>query len=374
MAHKIDSQNSRKKLKPRKEPYWHKIAVGQFIGYRKTSPTDGSWTARIRDHDGKQQFHILSPTLSFDEAVQGALKWFGLAAGVSNLKYTVDNAIDDYVDHIKINNSVDASTRTRNVLDKHLSPTLGKIELIKLTTHRLKKWQTSLVRTTGDDEDTRKSKDSANRILNMAKAAFNLAFNAGVVADDKAWRKLKAFKSVSSSRKVFLSDDQIKRLLDVTEKQFHNLILAAIHTGARYGELCNVRAHDLDIVQGTIRLTGKTGSRDCYLSKAGLAFFKLMAKDALPKALLLPKDNGHIWGKSHAHRFMQAAVVAAKLPAGTVFYSLRHYHISKACLSGMPLPALAENCGTSTRMIEKHYAKFMGDDKRAMLNAVELGI
>ena len=61
------------------------------------------------------------------------------------------------------------------------------------------------------------------------------------------------------------------------------------------------------------------------------------------------------------------------LPSETVFYSLRHYFISKALKSGMPVQVVAENCGTSIRMIEAHYGKFMKSDRRAMLNEVELG-
>ena len=70
---------------------------------------------------------------------------------------------------------------------------------------------------------------------------------------------------------------------------------------------------------------------------------------------------------------MQAAVRAAKLPAETVFYSLRHYHISKALLAGVPPQVVAENTGTSVSMIEQHYGKFLPQDRRDFFNAVKLG-
>ena len=91
-------------------------------------------------------------------------------------------------------------------------------------------------------------------------------------------------------------------------------------------------------------MTGKTGSRYCYLSDVALAWFKQQAKSKTPKALLLPKKNGTQWGKSHQHLPMKNAVRAAKLPAETVFYSLRHYHISKALAAGVPAQVIAENC------------------------------
>jgi hypothetical protein len=90
--------------------------------------------------------------------------------------------------------------------------------------------------------------------------------------------------------------------------------------------------------------------------------------------MLLPRYDGEPWGKSpHQHRPMKEAVQAAKLPRETVFYSLRHYHIRKALAAGAPVQVVAENCGTSVRMIEKHYGKFLPQDRRDFFNQVKLG-
>jgi len=62
----------------------------------------------------------------------------------------------------------------------------------------------------------------------------------------------------------------------------------------------------------------------------------------------------------------------ADLPKGSVFYCLRHYHISKALLAGVPTQIIAENCGTSVKMIEQHYGKFMNSDRLQMLNKINI--
>lgn len=64
-----------------------------------------------------------------------------------------------------------------------------------------------------------------------------------------------------------------------------------------------------------------------------------------------------------------AAVRRAGLDPAATFYCLRHTSISWALKSGVPAQALAEYTGTSVRMIEKHYGKFLRADKRAMLDA-----
>ena len=219
----------------------------------------------------------------------------------------------------------------------------------------------------------RRSKDGANKLLSKLKAALNLAFNSGLAASDREWRRVKPFRDVGASRTLFLTDEQVKALLDKADGAFKALLQAAVYTGARYGELAGLRAQDLSLEHGTLRLDGKTGERICYLSDAALAWFKAQAKSKLPKAVLLPRDDGEPWGKSHQHRHMQAAVRAAKLPRETVFYSLRHFHISKALAAGVPVQVVAENCGTSVRMIEKHYGKFLPQDRRNFFNQVKLG-
>jgi integrase len=55
-------------------------------------------------------------------------------------------------------------------------------------------------------------------------------------------------------------------------------------------------------------------------------------------------------------------------PAGT-FYALRHSHISRAIEGGVPLTVVAENCGTSVRMIETNYAKSLANRRREFIEA-----
>lgn len=371
---KINTLNRRKQLKARTWPYWQPIAKGKAIGFHRTS-AGGAWRARLRTPEGKQLFDALGGDLEseYEDMLEKAQQWFDCAVTLEDARYSVKQCVADYVDHLKVENSEGASKQVKQRLEKHLAPTLGTVDLIKLTTRQLKAWRDDLVRVSDDLEDVRKSKDSANRILSQAKAAFNLAFRSGLVNSDTAWRRVQAFRDVGVARKLFLSDKQVKRLLTKSKGGLHNLVRAGILTGGRYGELAGARVRDLDMINGALHLNGKTGARDCYLSDEALTFFKARCKDCLLDAWLLVKDDGEPWGKSHQHRPMKAAVQKAKLPAETVFYSLRHYHISKALLAGISPQVVAENCGTSVAMLEKHYAKFMPKDRRRMLNQVQLG-
>lgn len=367
----IDTPTKRKKLAPRKEPYWHKITTGRYIGFRRTE-TGGSWVARLT-RDRKSVYQAIGDALTYEEAVDKALEWCSHAAGVENHRYRVSDALDDYVDHLRVNNSEAAASDASQRLGKHLTDKLKKTALASLNTAQIKRWHQGLVRLSDDEEDIRRSKDGANKLLSKLKAALNLAFRSGLVASDREWRRVQPFKDVGGVRILFLTDEQVKALLEHAEGAFKALLEAAKLTGARYGELCNTSVNDLNITQGTLRLDGKTGERYCYLSDEGLDWFKAQARGKLPKAWLLPRDDGEQWGKSHQARPMKEAVRAARLSRETVFYSLRHYHISKVLLAGIPPQVVAENCGTSVRMIEKHYGQFLPKDRRDFFNQVHLG-
>jgi hypothetical protein len=49
------------------------------------------------------------------------------------------------------------------------------------------------------------------------------------------------------------------------------------------------------------------------------------------------------------------------------FYATRHTFISVALTAGVNLKWLAEQCGTSLAMIEKHYGRFLARDVEAQL-------
>jgi integrase len=230
-----------------------------------------------------------------------------------------------------------------------------------------------------DPEVERRSRDTANRVLSSFKAALNRAFRDPErrIASDAAWRKVSPFKAVGRARQVHLDPPQIRRLVNACRGRFRDLVTAGLLTGARYGELVALRVGDFrpDLRTLTVR-DGKTGARDVVLTPEGVRFFEGIAAGQHTDALLLPKDDGSTWGKNHHRRLIGEAIAKAKLGAGTMFYSLRHTYVSQALLAGMNMQLLAENLGTSIRMIESNYGKFLAASRRKLIeqHGLKLGL
>ena len=86
---------------------------------------------------------------------------------------------------------------------------------------------------------------------------------------------------------------------------------------------------------------------------------------------MLPRADGQAWAHSDQDELMRAAVKKAKLPRDAVFYTLRHTFIATALQAGVDIASLAKNCGTSVRIIERNYSKFIPEDISAKLNKAE---
>jgi integrase len=65
---------------------------------------------------------------------------------------------------------------------------------------------------------------------------------------------------------------------------------------------------------------------------------------------------------------LASALAASGLDKSGTFYALRHSYISRAIEGSVPLNIIAENCGSSVRMIENTYAKILAEKRRVSLS------
>jgi integrase len=143
-------------------------------------------------------------------------------------------------------------------------------------------------------------------------------------------------------------------------------------SGARYGELGALRVSDFNPDSGTIhvRISKSSKGRHIVLNDEGVTFFKSLAAGKPSDALLVAKDDGSAWAKSHQARPMAEACERAKIKPAASFHILRHTWASLAVMNGAPLMVVARNLGhADTRMVERHYGhlapSFIADAIRA---------
>lgn len=375
MSNAIDSKTKRDRLAARREPYWSVLQKGAAIGYRKLENGNGTWIARWRDEDGKQKYRALGERDDYDTASKAAREWvISCEGGVTHKATTVKEACEAYVNALKAGGRKDSAKDAEGRFNRLVySATIGKLALDKLKSSTVQKWRDEQIVNDddSDDEDVRRSKDSANRNLDTLKAALNMALNNRLISTDSGWKTVKRFPKVKIQRKgAFLSQAQRKALLNACQDDLKPLVKAMLLTGARPGELASLNACDFDKHLGCLTLTGKTGPRTVAISTAATAFFTEASKDKIGAAPMLSTSYGQRWNKDSWKKIFKEAATAAKLADTVVMYSLRHTAISEMILAGMDSFIVAKLAGTSVAMIEKTYGHLRHSVVTAKLDAV----
>lgn len=214
-----------------------------------------------------------------------------------------------------------------------------------------------------DREQLRQRKSTSNRVLVILKAALNRALEDLPGLDDRAWRRVKAFRNVDGIRTGWLTLDEQRRLIGSCPPGFRELVLGALFTGARYGELRVMRVGDFFPQSAAIRLgDSKSGSpRTIPLTLEGRDFLLALTQGRDPGELLFQRADGLPWGKSHTFRPLRIACEQAGVKR-IAFHELRHTFASQLIMAGTQLLAVAKALGhRDTRMVEKHYGHLTAD-------------
>lgn len=393
MATKIDSVTARDKLKLRREPYWHRVKKGAFLGYRKMmQDTGGTWVARVLDETtGKQNYKALGDFsdipdhLRFDVAQSAAGEWFThLSKGGSKLVITLAEACQRYVDKARDegreSSAIDLEGRFRRWV--YSDAKLSKMPVMKLTAGMLNDWRNKLVKTPAIEQDKTKissrtrAASSINREMAVLKAALNLALEDGHATSDTAWKtKLKPIKDASKRRDCYLDIDQRRALIASAAADMAALITALSLIPLRPGAVAALTVGQFDKRLGVLTVGQDKAGRDrkITLPASTAAFFDAQAKDKLPTAPLIARADGKFWNKDSWKIPFKAAAKAAGLPADAVAYNLRHSAITDLIAKHrLDTMTVAQLSGTSVMMIDKHYGHLLRDHAANALSKLAL--
>ena len=381
-APKLETRANRLKLPVAKKPVFVRVAPGISLGYRRNA-TAGTWVVRVARGDGAAWTKRVGTADDHDESDASAILTFWEAQALAKTvargdqggatrkaPLTVERAATAYLGSLEARNRRTAHD-ARLRLNRLFLPRFGTNHIADLTRTALEAWRDGLVRVSGDAEQRRRSQDTANRVLSIVKALLNHAVGdpANGLSNDSAWRLVKPFQRVGRAREVHFESAEVLRLLKASDDAaFRDLLTAGFLTGARYGELTICLVRHFDREGELLRVPGgKTGARTVILQPEAVTFFARVAGDRAKDEPLLVRANGGAWGASHQVRPMKRALTGAGLDPNGTLYALRHSYISRAIEAGVPLNVVAENCGTSVRMIETTYAKVLAGKRREFI-------
>lgn len=366
----LQTVTQRQRLAVRRDPHWHKVGNGQFIGFRKMTTTSGQWSARYRHPETlKQEYKALGDlghirdADRFTAAKQAAEEWFvHLGRGGSTKANTVKDGCNAYIDHLKMEKgervSADVERRFKQyVLD---DPLFGNIELAKLTEKHIKVWLNKLKRRpsqSGPNRGEMRSSSSLNRDITPFRAALNYCLSEKMTTVSVWAQVLKPIPGADKRRQIILSKTELTALIKAAPADLSIFIRALSSIPLRPGAMANLRVKDFNRVtnQLTITIDKAAAGREVGLPENTALIFSSLTKGKLPSAHLFTRDNGRPWEKDSWKNVFKNSARAAGLKEETTIYALRHTGITSLIEVGLPTLTIAQISGTSVRMIEKNY-------------------
>jgi integrase len=247
---------------------------------------------------------------------------------------------------------------------------LGHLAVADLTAAKLRRWLSDVAATPAqtrskrgepqyrpesvNEEDVRRRRATANRVLTTLKAILNHCHDEGHIGSRDAWgRKLKPFRGVGRARLRYLTIEEAKKLIASADADFAPLVRAALETGCRYGELARLEVADFDGKTISVGRSKTGAARKVVLTNQGTEFFK---NHCTGRSGLMFRKKGEPWVKSAQDIPMREACQRAGIVPRVSFHTLRHTWASLAAMANVPLMIISRNLGhTTTAMVEKHY-------------------
>jgi integrase len=179
----------------------------------------------------------------------------------------------------------------------------------------------------------------------------------------------------------YLSDDEEPRLIDALAERLRPLVMVAIHTGLREGELLRLRWSDVDFGSGSINVReAKSGEgRSLPLNQTALATLRQL-RGARPKVIQLEArrgagESGYIFGpdtpalRVSLNREFRRAAKAGQID-DLHFHDLRHTFASRLVMRGFDLYRVQTLLGHKTARMTMRYAHLSSGALREAVEAL----
>lgn len=138
-------------------------------------------------------------------------------------------------------------------LEAHLKPFFGKLELNNITPLLIEKYRAERLKTGVE-------KSTTNRELALLKKMFNLAIDWGYLKENPV-RKVKIYSEKDNIKERVLSEEEEKKLLKESTDHLKPIIITALNTGMRRGEVLNLKWDQVNLKERFILVLNTKSSK-----------------------------------------------------------------------------------------------------------------
>ena len=269
-------------------------------------------------------------------------------------------------------NKYSTTKAKRQVLRDHIVPALGHLDLADVTYAVVEDFKHSLLQ-----PPKNLAPKTANNVLTTLRRMLNIAVKRGVIAAAPPVEWLK----VDQDDFDFLTFDEAAALEDAADELFRPMIVMALRTGMRQGELLGLRWSDVDLKAGRIvvrhafvhgRSTSPKSRKPREIPIADdLRIVLPTHRRELGAYVFCDAKGKHLTPGACKWPLYHACEAAGLRRIG--WHVLRHTFASHLVMRGVPIKYVQELMGHSTIQMTMRYAHLSPETKRDAILVLDRG-
>lgn len=273
-------------------------------------------------------------------------------------------------DYAKANNKASEVITKQSILKNHLQPAFGNIRLDRIGMREVDRYK------------NRKKQEgqSLKTINNHLAVLHKLLVVAHEYSEIDKVPKIK-WQKFPAPDFDFLSFDEAKALVNHAEDFWREMILVALNTGMRHGELLELREKDISLHNAKLVVsrayyrgivdTPKNGkSREIWLNDELVAVFENLLKGK-PNRLIFGNEKGHHLNSEQCKWPIWRACDKAEIRR-VRWHVLRHTFASHLTMLGVPLKVVQELLGHFSVQMTMRYSHLSPESKKNAVNQLQI--
>ena len=278
---------------------------------------------------------------------------------------TLANFLDEYIEFSKVNKARRATEMDHRGLNALLR-VLGNRKISSFSVGDIEKFKTLRLNDV--------SKTSVNIELRTCKAAFNVAMKWNYI-DKNPFTHVKLFKVPQKGRE-YLNTEEVKALLqNIPQSWFYDIILFALNTGCRKGEIVNLKWEDVDLKRKEIFIRHAEsftvkGGNERVIPMNNLVY-DIVSNKPRSSDFVLTNAGGNKLCSHYIWKRFKKIIINAELNPKFHFHHLRHTFATTLIQQGVPIYEVQKLLGHSKVSTTEIYAHMNVDTLRSSVAVLD---
>ena len=220
--------------------------------------------------------------------------------------------------------------------------------------------------------DTGVKPATINRELSLLKHAFNLAMREWEWCTRNPVASI-SFDKENNKRDRWLRKEEEAKLLPACPPWLREIVVLALHTGMRMGEIRSLEWAEVDLFRKTVTVKHSKNGEQRTIPQNETVFALLKAKmkgRSLKTHLVFHTGNHTMIDDHHLRRAFRAALKKAEIK-GFTFHDLRHTFATRLVQAGIDLYRVKELLGHKSIITTQRYAHHYPESLRTSVAVLE---